>query len=459
MKGKKRKNIARRIIIFLFTLLVIYFGVSIFFTNHLYFGTEINGINVSGKTVTVVKAQMMSALQTYTLNLKYKDGGNEQINGEDIGLKYDSHEQFENLKEEQNPLKWISSLLSNKSSKMTVEITYKSEALKERLDKLSCFDKGNIIEPENPHLKYVDNGYVIIDEIKGNKVSKDILFQRVTDAISKLETTIDLESTGCYINPEYNSKSQKVREARDTLNKYLSSKITYTCGDSKEILDGSTINKWLTVDNDFKVILDEGKVKEYIESLSNKYNTVGKTRGFVTSSGKTISISGGDYGRQVNTDKETKDLIAAIKEGHAVIKEPAYIQTAAYSGKSDIGNTYVEIDMTKQHLWYYKNGSLVVQGDVVTGNISLNNATPEGIYRLKYKEKNATLKGKDYSVPVTFWMPFNGNIGIHDATWRDVFGGDIYKTNGSHGCVNSPYTLAQTIYNNIDVGTAVICYR
>ncbi len=114
--------------------------------------------------------------------------------------------------------------------------------------------------------------------------------------------------------------------------------------------------------------------------------------------------------------------------------------------------------MGKQHLSFYKNGSLIVQGDVVTGNVSTKNPTPEGIYRLKYKERNATLKGEGYSAPVDFWMPFNGGIGIHNASWRNEFGGNIYMANGSHGCINAPYDLAKVIFNNIDEGTPVICY-
>ena len=55
-------------------------------------------------------------------------------------------------------------------------------------------------------------------------------------------------------------------------------------------------------------------------------------------------------------------------------------------------------------------------------------------------------------------MPFNGGIGIHDATWRSSFGGNIYVAGGSHGCVNAPYSLANTIFNNIDSGTPVVCY-
>ena len=51
------------------------------------------------------------------------------------------------------------------------------------------------------------------------------------------------------------------------------------------------------------------------------------------------------------------------------------------------------------------------------------------------------------------------NIGMHDATWRSSFGGTIYKTKGSHGCINMPYEKAQELYGYIEKGTPVICYH
>lgn len=56
-------------------------------------------------------------------------------------------------------------------------------------------------------------------------------------------------------------------------------------------------------------------------------------------------------------------------------------------------------------------------------------------------------------------MPFNGNIGLHDADWRTSFGGQIYRTNGSHGCVNLPPDYARRIYDVVQTGTPVICYN
>ena len=115
--------------------------------------------------------------------------------------------------------------------------------------------------------------------------------------------------------------------------------------------------------------------------------------------------------------------------------------------------------MTTQHMWFYKNGALIVDGDVVTGDVSKKYSTPTGVYKLKYKIKDTKLKGEGYNVPVNCFLPFNGGIGIHGAWWRKTFGGNIYLNEGSHGCINAPDSLAITIYNNIDANTPVICYK
>jgi len=432
---------------------------TIYFINHFYFGSAINCINVSGKSVEEVNVQMASELQKYALNIKERGGKSELIRAGEVGLKYNSDGQFKELKDTQSPNKWISSFFNTDASKMIEGVKYDKQLLKERVDTLSCFESRNIIEPKNPSFKYIDNNYVIVDEVEGNKVNKNILYDHVSDAILNEQTTIDLESINCYVKPQYTTTSQTIIDTKNILNKYVFSKITYNFGEHSEILDGSTINRWLTVDQNFKVTLNESEVKNYIDLLFTNYNTIGKIRNFVSSSGKTIKIGGGDYGWSINKAKEAQALFTAIKEGQTISKDPAYIQTAMSHGINDIGNTYVEINLTNQHLWFYKNGDLIAQGDIVTGNSSANHTTPGGIYKLKYKQRNAVLIGPDYASPVSFWMPFNGGIGIHDANWRSVFGGKIYKTAGSHGCINSPYYLAKAIFDNIEAGIPVVCYN
>jgi len=454
----KRNKIIIGIIVSFFSLIAIYFGATMYFMNHFYFGSTISCINVSGKTVEEVDEQMPSEVDEYILELKERGNANEQIRASDINLKYNSDGKVIELKEKQNPFAWIIGIFDKKDSKLEEVVTYNEDLLKKSINKLSCVDSKNTIEPKNPSFEYRESGYMIVEEVNGNKINKDILYDMVINAILKGEKTIDLEAKNCYENPQYTSTSQEVIKTKDMLNKYIGTKIIYTFGDKTEHLEGSTINNWLQVKENLEITFDEKNIKSYLDKLSSNYDTVGKTRNFVTSFGKTIKISGGDYGWSINKKEEIQDLIQIIKEGQTITKEPIYMQKALSHENNDIGNTYVEINMTKQHLWFYKNSSLVVEGDVVTGNVSNNCSTPTGIYKLKYRQKDATLKGDNYNTQVGFWMPFNGGIGIHDAIWRYEFGGNIYKSNGSHGCVNAPYNLANKIFDNIESGSPIICY-
>lgn len=429
-----------------------------YFINHLYFGSSINGISVSGKTIEEAEKELPSDAEAYILILKERGGKTEEVRGLDIGLTCNLDGQIQSLKDIQNPFKWISAVFNSKDYKVTGGVLFNEDLLKTRLNSLSCFKEEYITEPKNPGFQYTGSSYSVTPEVKGNRINSDVLFDYACKAISQMERTVDLDEIYCYDDPEYSAGSQKVTDTKNLLNKYVSSKITYTFGESKEVVDGSRISKWINIDDNLKVTLDEEKVRDYFSELSKKYDTVGKAKTFTTSSGKIIKVSGGDYGWQINTYKEAEDLISAIKEGQTITKKPAYSQTAYSYGSDNIGSTYLEINLAKQHLWFYKDGTLVVQGDVVTGNVSHNNATPAGIYKVKYKQRNAVLNGPDYSSPVTFWMPFNGGIGLHDASWRSVFGGNIYKTNGSHGCVNTSYSVARAVFNIIQPGDPVVCY-
>jgi lipoprotein-anchoring transpeptidase ErfK/SrfK len=455
---KKHKKCARYILVSICFLLIVYFGIMKYFESHYYFGSEINDIDVSGRTVEEAKLVVTYQLHEYTLSIKERSGKIEQIKGNDINLRYCSDDEFYKFKERQKSFRWFFELFSQKNSKTTVGQLWDEKLLKKRIDGLSCFDDRNIIEPKNPSFQYLGSSYIILDEAPGNKVDKEKLYSLVVETILKGDAEIDLEVADCYVKPEYTSKSAKILEVKDILDKYVSSKITYIFGDNKETIYGSIINQWLIVNEKFEVVVDGKKIEEYLEGIFKPYNTVGKIRSLAGSSGQTIDIGGGDYGWCIDIAQEVQNLIVNIREGRTMTKEPAYSQTAFSYGTTDIGNTYVEIDIGKQYIWFYKSGSLIVQGPIVSGSIKKHTETRKGIYRLKYKQKKAILRGSDYAVPVTFWMPFDGGIGLHDARWRSKFGGEIYKTNGSHGCINLPYNVAKEIFNNIEVNTPVVCY-
>ena len=459
MEGEER-NKKIYIIIIMTLILALYLALSLFFRNHFYFGTFVNGFNISGCTIEEADNKLKNLFNEYSLELIERNNEKENIFGSTINLKYDSKDSLKNLKEKQKPFLWIFEIWNKDVRSIRgAAISYDESLLQNIVNNLKCLNSTEIIEPKNADFKYTDEGYVVVDEVYGNKIDRDVFYNCIVGCILEGKRELNLDNTGCYENPKYKADSKEVSKATEILDKYVSSKIYYSFDEKMELVDASIINSWLYVDEDMQVKIDENKINSYIKELASKYNTFGKPRTFTTSTGKTIEVDGGFYGWRINKGEEAKALINNIKNGQTIVKDPIYSQKAACREDNDIGDTYVEINITRQHLWFYKKGALVTQGEVVTGNETRNTPTPIGTYFLNYKQKNATLKGAGYSSEVTYWMPFNGNVGIHDASWRYSFGGNIYKSDGSHGCVNVPKYLASTIFDNIDAGTPIICYK
>lgn len=310
-----------------------------------------------------------------------------QQEGSNINFKYEGSNEAQEIKDRQNPALWLINIFSNNKYIINEVYSFDRELLLEELEKLGCFNNENIIEPLDACFKYENGEYKIIKEVYGNKVNKELLYAYVLNSIILGERSINLDEINAYENPKFTSTSEKVIQAQNELNKYVNSKIYYIFDNEIEILDGSIINTWLDVDSSMNISVNEEAVKEYLNELSKKYDTYGKTRSFKSSTGKTINVVGGNYGWKINKSKEKEALIENIKNGEEIKKEPIYTQTALGTRDDDIGNTYVEINLTTQSLWFYKDGKLIVQGDVVTGNVSRGNGTPQGTYILNYKQK------------------------------------------------------------------------
>lgn len=446
------------IIILIASFVLIYLLVAIYFTDHFFFNTVINGVDVSLKAHDDVEGIIGSHINGYKLQLIERNGEIEEIAGQDIGMQYNEKNCIFKIYYMQNPFGWISPLFRSQKYYVDDLYVYNKDYLENKIRELKCLNTV-IIEPQNVSFKYLNGSYEMIQEIYGNKINKGKLNEAIRSSILEGKTKLDLNESLCYENPKYTLYSDKTPEAMNLLNMYISAKITYIFGRETEVLDGNIINEWLNVDENLEVTINRKAVAQYIQGLGQKYDTVGAVRNFKTSVGKIVEVKGGLYGWKINRAAETKALLEDIILGKVLEKEPIYIQKALSRDGNEIGNTYVEINITRQRLWFYKNGKLLTQGAVVTGNPNKGYSTASGTYMLNYKQKGATLTGPDYEAGVTYWMPFFGNIGIHDASWRNSFGGDIYKTNGTHGCVNVPLYLAKTIFDNIEAGIPIICYE
>ena len=426
-------------------------------------GTIVDGMDVTGKTASEVEDAIAEQLKDYTLTINGREELSESITGESVGLYAEFDDTLEKAVAAQKPMDWGKYRFGKAVNEVNTDalLHYSSEMLDEAVAGLSCMDRENMREPQDARISDYDSAtgsYMIIKEDEGTELLEDKVKEAVATAIMSLAESVDLEEQGCYLAPSVTSEDEALKTACETMNKYVGAKITYKFGDKAETLNGNEIHNWLTV-NGTSVSVSEAKAAEYVKNLASAYNTAYKPKTLKTSYGKNVTITTGSYGWKIDQTKETAALVSLIKNGEQTSREPEYSQKAASRSGNDYGNTYVEINLTAQHLYFYVDGKLLVQSDFVSGNAAKGWSTPAGAYSITYKQRNATLKGQGYATPVSYWMPFNGGIGLHDANWRKTFGGTIYKNSGSHGCVNLPPAVAKTIYENISAGDPVLCYH
>lgn len=453
-----KRNVIEKILIAIASVTLIYLLVSLYFINHFYIFTVINGVNVSLKTNEDADQIMRNYVKDYKLQLIERDGETENITGQEVDLQYKGEADISEFLDRQSSVKWLASLFRRQQLDSENLFIYKKEALDNKINHLYCLNR-NQIEPRNAGFKYINGSYELVKEEYGNKIRKDNLQKAIKSSLLKGESELNLNDRLCYENPKYTLTSDKTHKTRELLNKYVSTNVTYKFGTQKEKLDGSTIHIWLTIDQDLNVEINKAAAAWYVKQLSKKYDTVGITRNFQSSIGKVVEVKGGLYGWKINQSAETDALLDNISNGRTLTREPVYTQKALSREGNEIGNSYVEINITRQHLWFYKDGKLIAHGPVVTGNPSRGNSTAVGAYMLNYKQKDKVLSGPGYAANVKYWMPFYGNIGLHDASWRFSFGGEIYKKNGTHGCVNVPVYLAKEIFEHIGEGIPFICYE
>lgn len=446
-------------------LLVIYLGVSAFFISHFYINTEINGKDFSGRSASAVEEYLKEQVQDYELTVIEQNNEQDTISGSEISLTYKESSEIEDALKGQNPLLWPAGFFSRNSEKVTINVDYNEAALQEKIQNIKAVTQEQT-QPVSAYPKFDGNSFVVEPEVYGTAVDIDMLTEKIKQYISEFESELNMMDEGCYVLPKYTSDSPEVQAACDTMNQYCKASITYTM-DTDVVVDKALISTWLTYDDNMQVSLNEESVREWMRQFGATYDTVGKTRTITTPTGKTTEVSGGTYGWSVDEDGETTALINSIKNGEVISKEPAYAQTAATHEAQDWGTTYVEVDLTTQHMWYIVDGSVAMEADVVTGLPTPERETPAGVYSILEMKRDKTLVGETnpatgkpiYETPVDYWMRVTwSGVGFHDASWQSSFGGSRYMTNGSHGCINMRPDQAAALYSMLSVGTPVVMH-
>ena len=465
---KKKGRIWKKILIgfgcfVLLCVLGVYIGGAVYFRDKFFINTKVNGMDVSKQTVEMVDNTIANNIHKYTITLTERGKKKEKITADQIGYHYVSDGEVQGFKDHQNPYTWPRALWENYRYKFESSTTYDKKKLTKTLKALDCMNEKNVVAPKDAFLKFGETTYEIEPEVEGNTVDYEKLAALVKNLIEHGEKKASLEKNDCYVQPAVRQDNEPLNQLMNNLNQYCRTSITYVFGEKREVLDGKTIKDWVTYDEAGTVTFDEEQVHNYVNMLADQYDTYDRPREFKTNDGSMVTVKGGSYGWMVDQEQEIVDLTKLIQLGAEQERSPAFAQTAVSFDNSDLGQDYIEIDLTRQHLWMYIGGQVAVSSDFVSGSmVKAGCATPGGTYTLYYKKSPDVLRsdkpGDSYATPVTYWMPFNGGIGLHDANWRGSFGGNIYQYNGSHGCINLPTDAARQIYEQIYKGFPIICY-
>lgn len=458
-KNNSRKKIYKKIIIFLGALFIsIYLLGVIIFSFIALPNTKINGNDVSYVMIDDVFNKDWTDV---SIKLNRVDGKSDFFKPEKINYK---EEYVADKKILQNQFTWPLAFFTSRDFKLEVNISYDDEKFEEFL-KNTLILKG-LKHPEDAKIIFKDGKYEIQSEILGTYTTKEKLKEAILIALSERKESIDMSTIS--EQPKLKKDDKSLQDALSKYEKISQLKYEINIGSNKEVLDGEILaNIFTFVDGELKP--DEQKARDYIRRLAIKYDTFGMDRKFQTTGKGEIVVSGkeGIYGWQIDVNKTKDLLVEKLLTFQSDSIEPVFIHKGLYYDKEDdIGKTYIEIDLTRQHMWFYKEGKLLLDTDIVTGDVSKKVETPVGVMKVWSREKDRNLKGLsplgyDYVAHVDYWMPINWKgVGIHDANWRNgKFGGSIYKTSGSYGCINTPLEKVKQIYDNVEINTPVIVYK
>ena len=467
--------------------LIVYIAGFVYFSSHFYKDTDINGVSVSGMNKETAKNTLESFYKNYKLKVVLIDDSEKLIDGKDISMVIKLNDEFNNCLKKQNSYLWFVNMFKHYDFTVSADTSWEEAALEDIFSDMSVLKKKNMESPQNAYVGVEDGKFVIVKEVLGTTIIEQKFKESIEEGLRNVVAELNLLEQGCYELP-------KVYEDDTALKKELDAKKEYADHEIKLQLDDLTIEPGMELYSEVlekkgdSYEVSETKIQKYVEKLAEKYDTLGTDRTFTTSWGdKQIQTHGEAFGYVMNQEDTVKALSKALKEKKAATVEVVFDKKGyTLKDENDIGNTYIEVNLSEQHVYAYKDGKKVAEGDCVSGNESAGRGTCTGLYAIQDKLSPTVLRGEkkpvtktitkknkkgkkvkvekttyeyEYESPVTYWMQFNGGIGLHDAAgWRSTYGGSIYYYSGSHGCVNLPLDLAKTLYENFDVGTPVVVY-
>ena len=441
--------------ILIILIIFIYAAGLYFFKDRFMPRTYVNGRDFGLTKISEFEKNYNDLSKNFVLEVVSKDKeNNEKITASEINYEDNIGSEFV----DQTPFYWPVASLVPKNYEIEHEMHYDDNALSNRINDLKVV-KNEKVHSADAKVIYNGRDFEIEEEVYGDFVKRNELRNSILNHFADKDDKLNLEDENLYIEPKITSDSDYIKNLLNSYKEVYKKKIIYDFDDRKEEVTGQNIIAMYSKTDDGNLVVDEEKVAKFVGNLSSKYDTFKTSRVFNATGIGNVKVDGGIYGWLTDRVKTKEELIAALDKDGEVILKPVYRQDAISRSADDIGKTYIEVDLARQKLWYYNNGVMELETNIVSGNPNRGNGTPTGTDRVWSRERDRYLTGETYRSKVNYWVPINwSGIGLHDATWRSNFGGNIYLSNGSHGCINVPPSVMGNLYGKTFNVMPVIFY-
>ena len=431
-------------------------------------GTIINGVNCSGLTYSQAADELT----------RHRNGMHLQVVGSldetledftDFGCTYDIDGYLESFKKDHLVAAAVNHYLHIPfSGNVTMKVRSCGTNLMRDVKESDFLHRDGTTETSDAYVDLEDPAFPIVPEVYGTKADPDAFLEDLIHAIEMGQTRFMYDEKSYVAAPKVKADDPDLIEYQKFCRKYLNQQITYEFGDDSYRVSPKELAAMM--DEDLTGEADPQAVADFVDKLKKDYDIAGGELKFHSLTGRTFKVSRGDCIWVIDSQGETSQLLEDISSHRDVTREPVYSSTGTgkYSKHLEIGNTYIDVDLQKQHVTFFKKGKKAFECDCVSGSLAAGHGTPTGVYNITNLGRNITLIGGGkkgspgyYESFVQYWMAFIGNsIGLHDASWRSEseFGGDTYKYSGSHGCVNLPPSKAGKLYDVLEIGTPVIVH-
>lgn len=476
----------------LIAIIMLLFIIVVLYSDKFYPNSSIGGIDVSNMTLQEAKKAVETDLKNHVLVINGRNNAKYELRGTDIDLSANYEKQVENCFKKTHGFFSFYKIVSGEDFDIAFDVSYNKEAFNNTLSQSFLITGANypISAPESAHVvfdKKTQSGK-IVKEKQGNQLDQEKFYNYVEKSIKQLKTNINLNKAAVYLKPKYTQSDKEITEELNQYNNYLCRWIRFDMGEKHyETITPKELKEWLIVNDDATVSIDQEKMSQWVEKFCLKYKTVGKTRKFKSHTGEELEVSGGDYGWQIDYSQTVDQVSKAISENNTQSDVDNYLKNKSKTNKKKLikklepiyknkaykmnfdnptqdynTQTYSEVDISEQMVYVFQNGQVVYSAKCVTGLPSdPTRATKTGCWYIKDKKLEYTLTGADYSTPTKYWVRITWTgTGYHYMNRSDwaKWTPDLYKTRGSHGCINLQLEDVKNIYDLVSMRDMVFIH-